>query len=254
MKKQPARLSSIVMNREYHIWYSPHLNRNMELLVFGHAGAPVLLFPTRTARFYDYENWRIVSSLTDKIEQGYLQLYCVDSIDSESFYCKWSHPSQRILRHMQYEDYILKEVLPLINLKNSNQYIISAGCSLGAYHAVNIALRHPYAFCKIVGLSGRYDLTVGTNYFNDLFDGYRDENVYLNMPTQYLPGLQVQQLLESIRKLDIILASGKEDPFLNNNKHLHNILHNKQIPNRLDVWEGEAHCSKYWRQMMSCYL
>ena len=34
------------MNREYHKWYSPRLGRDMELLVFGHAGLPVLVFPT----------------------------------------------------------------------------------------------------------------------------------------------------------------------------------------------------------------
>jgi len=27
------------MNREYRSWYSPRLNREMELLVFGHSGA-----------------------------------------------------------------------------------------------------------------------------------------------------------------------------------------------------------------------
>ena len=30
------------MNREYHRWYSPSLNRDMELLIFGHAGARVI--------------------------------------------------------------------------------------------------------------------------------------------------------------------------------------------------------------------
>ena len=243
-----------MINREYHKWFSPHLKRNMELLVFGHAGAPVLFFPTRTARFYDYENWKIINSLSGKIEKGYLQVYCVDSIDLESFYCKCSHPSQRIVRHMQYEEYILKEVLPLVYYKNSNPFIISAGCSLGAYHAVNIAFRHPHLFGKVVGLSGRYDLTIGTKDFSDLFDGYMDENVYLNMPVHYLPNLHNEHILQSIRKLDIILASGKEDPFLPNNKYLHQILLGKQVANRLDIWEGEAHRSKYWRQMVPCYL
>jgi esterase/lipase superfamily enzyme len=62
----------------------------MELLVFGHAGASVLFFPTRTARFYDYENWKIVHVLQDKIEKGLLQLFCVDSVDAESFYALYS--------------------------------------------------------------------------------------------------------------------------------------------------------------------
>jgi len=242
------------MKREYHKWFSPHLKKDMELLVFGHAGAPVLFFPTRTARFYDYENWKIITSLVDKIENGYLHIYCVDSNDLESFYCSGEPPCQRILRHLDYEAYILKEVLPLVYYQNKNRFIIAAGCSLGAYHAMNIALRHPHLFGKVVGLSGRYDLTIGTNEFSDLFDGYRDENVYMNMPTHYMPNLNDPALLDQIRRLDIIMAIGKMDPFLPNNKHLHQILLDKHINNRLDVWEGEAHRSKYWRQMVPWYL
>ena len=66
-----------MMNREYHKWFSPHLSREMELLVFGHAGARVLVFPTRTGRFFDYENWGLVESIRHKIENGWLQLFCV---------------------------------------------------------------------------------------------------------------------------------------------------------------------------------
>ena len=44
------------MNREYHKWFSPSLGRDMELLIFGDAGEPVIFFPTRTAHFYDYED------------------------------------------------------------------------------------------------------------------------------------------------------------------------------------------------------
>ncbi len=37
------------MNREYLRWFSPSLQRDMEMLVFGHAGARVLVFPTSMA-------------------------------------------------------------------------------------------------------------------------------------------------------------------------------------------------------------
>lgn len=50
------------MNREYHRWYSHRLGRDMELLIFGHAGAKVLCFPTGDGRFYEYENLRLVES------------------------------------------------------------------------------------------------------------------------------------------------------------------------------------------------
>lgn len=226
----------------------------MELLVFGHAGTPVLFFPTRTARFYDYENWKVIDAIADKINKGWLQVYCVDSIDLESFYCSCSHPSQRIVRHTQYEKYILDEVMPLIRLKNSSSYIVSAGCSLGAYHAINIAFRHPQLFCKTVGMSGRYDLTLHAKNFNDLFDGYQDENIYFNMPSQFIPNLTDANIIGFLKKLHIVLAIGKEDPFLPNNQFLHNTLLRKGIANTLHVWEGEAHRPKFWQQMVQYFL
>ncbi len=131
------------MKREYHRWHSKHLNREIELLVFGNAGAPVLFFPTRTARFYDYENWKIIEAMENKINAGHLQIYCVDSTDVDSFYNADIHPSERILRYTHYENYIINEVLPFIKKSNKNKYRIVAGCSLGAYHAMNIGLKHP---------------------------------------------------------------------------------------------------------------
>lgn len=38
------------MNREYHKWYSDRLGREMEMLVFGYSGLPVLVFPTSGGR------------------------------------------------------------------------------------------------------------------------------------------------------------------------------------------------------------
>ena len=107
------------MNREYCRWYSPHLERDMELLIFGHGGAKVLVFPTRCARFHEYEDLGLVSELRDKLEHGHLQLFCLDSVDAETFYCSWCHPGDRVRRHLQYERYVLHEVLPLMAQKNT---------------------------------------------------------------------------------------------------------------------------------------
>ena len=52
-----------VMNREYHKWHSPALGRDMELLVFGHAGTPYLVFPTSMGRFFDYENRGMIDAV-----------------------------------------------------------------------------------------------------------------------------------------------------------------------------------------------
>ncbi|WP_332368664.1 hypothetical protein [Spirosoma telluris] len=78
------------MQREYHKWFSPNLSRDMELLVFGHAGARVLVFPTRRGRFHEYEDLGLVNALADRIENGWLQLFCVDSVDRESVYNRYA--------------------------------------------------------------------------------------------------------------------------------------------------------------------
>ena len=241
------------MERVYHKWYSPILERDMELLVFGNAGTPVLFFPTRSARFYDFENWKIIDALRPKIEAGQLQIYCVDSIDCESFYSQIA-PPLRILRHIQYEEYILKEIIPFIKKSNPEKKLIVAGCSLGGYHAVNIALRHPTVFTKVVGMSSRYDLTISLPFFDDLFQGYSDENIYYNMPNYFVPQISDPKILKQLRKLKIILVIGREDIFLNNNEQLSDALLKIKVPHDFFIWEEEAHRPRYWREMVKLYL
>lgn len=242
------------MHREYHRWFSPRLQRDMELLVFGHAGAKVLVFPTRDGRFHEYEDLRIVNSLAGKINAGQLQLWCLDSIAWESVYCFWCPPAARIARHVQYEEYILNEVLPLMSQKNDHPCTIAHGCSLGAYLAANMAFRYPQYFHKLVAFSGRYDLTMNVEVFQDLFNGYYDENVYFHMPTHFLPNLNCDWRLEHLRRMDIVMTIGAEDPFIDNNRHLSEILRAKGIGHQLHVWDGRAHRGYYWRRMAPLYV
>jgi esterase/lipase superfamily enzyme len=226
----------------------------MELLVFGHAGIPVLFFPTRTARFFDYEDWQVIGALQRKIEAGELQIYCLDSIDRESFYSKTIHPADRIIRHLQYEQYVLHEVMDLVRSLNDHPHLVAAGCSLGAYHAANIAFKYPALFQKIVGMSGRYDLTTQMEHFEDLFDGYRDENIYFNMPGQFIPNLQDPILIRQLKDMEIIFVVGEKDVFLDNNKVLSESLWQKGIWNALHIWDGESHKARYWKYMVQLYL
>ena len=242
------------MKRDYHKWFCSALGRDMELLVFGHGGARVLVFPTRVGRFFDYENMGMIDAVADKLENGWLQLICVDSVDQETFYCNWNNPRDRIRRHSQYEHYILQEVLPFSWHINPTPYLISHGCSFGAYHAVNIALRHPTAFNRVVGVSGRYDLTRQIDGFRDLFDGYYDSDVYFNMPNHYMANLDDPDLLESIRRLDIKLVVGEHDPFLCDNQTLSEHLWGKGVWHTFQVWSGRAHGPRRWREIVGWFL
>jgi esterase/lipase superfamily enzyme len=217
------------MNREYHRWYTERLGRDMELLVFGHAGAKVLVFPTRDGRFHEYEDLRLVESLRPKIEAGHLQLFCLDSIDHEALYCFWRHPAERIRRHVQFEEYVLNEVFPLMAAKNPHPCTIAHGCSLGAFHAVNIA-------------------------FRDLFDGYYDDTIYYHTPSHFLPNLGCPWRLKALRRMDIVLVVGGDDPFLGNNRDLSRILCSKGIAHTPHTWDGRAYQGHAWRKMAPLYV
>ncbi len=242
------------MHEEYYSWYSRRLNKDVSLLVFGHAGAKVLVFPTRDGNFLEYQHLRIPEVLRMKIEAGHLQLYCLDYSASETFYCWWAHPAGRVYRHWQFEEYILHEVFPLMRQKNSHECVIAHGCSFGAFLAANIAFRHPHLFRKLVCFSGRYDLTINIECFRDLLDGYYDENVYFHMPTHFLPNLTCNDRLHAMRQIDMVFVVGQEDPFKGNNMYLGNILAGKGIDHHLHFWDHRAHRGYYWRRMARLYI
>jgi esterase/lipase superfamily enzyme len=235
------------MNREYHRWYSPSLNRDMELLVLGHAGARVLVFPTSQGRFYEWEDRGMAWALGEQIERGWLQLYCVDSVDAESWYNYGAHPGARAYRHAQYDGYLYSEVLPLTSLKNGNPFLITVGASFGAFHAMSFGLKHPDKVDRILALSGLYDIRGFTG-------GYVDDNVYMNNPIQFIAGEHDPYRIGQLQHLDIIMATGKGDRLIDSARAMSGVLWSKGIGNALREWDGWSHDWPYWQKMVQMYI
>ena len=235
------------MNREYHRWYSPALGRDMELLIFGHAGARALVFPTSLGKFYEWEDRGMIAALADHLENGWLQLYCVDSVDAESWYNWNAHPGARAWRQTQYDHYLCDEVLPLSRQKNPNPFCITTGASFGAYHAMNFGLRHPDLTGRVLAMSGMFDV-------ERWLGGYRDDNVYFNCPCLYMPNEYGEARLQLLRRLDLIIAVGRDDPNIANNRWFSGLLWGKGIGNALREWDGWSHDWPLWRQMVRQYI
>jgi len=235
------------MKREYHRWYSPHLGRDMEMLVFGHAGARVLVFPTSMGKFFEWEDRGMMEALREHLERGWIQVFCVDSIDKDSWYAHHLHPSIRAKNHDIYDKYILNEVLPFMEHQNSNPFLIVTGASFGAYHAVNFAFRYPSRVHRVIGLSGYYDIKRWT-------DGYSDDLVYFHNPFDFIQHEHEPARLEALRRMDIILVIGKEDGGYPNNAAFSQILWQKGIPHHFIPWDGWAHDWPWWQQMIRLYI
>ncbi len=236
------------MKREYHKWFSPRLGRDMELLIFGHGGLPAVVFPTSCGRFFEFEDRGMVGAIAGEIEAGRVQLFCVDSVDSESWYNRSVSARWRIARHMQYEDYVMHEVLPVVRTLNGNPLLGAVGCSFGGYHAANIALRHPDVFTGFLSMSGAFDLS-------NFLGGYHDQDCYFNQPTQFLPNVTDSWYLDRYRRNSYILATGEHDQCWNQNERLGGIMRSKGIPVRLDVWgDRTGHDWPWWHKMIQTYL
>ena len=238
------------MNREYHKWFSPTLGRDMEMLVFGHDGLPMVVFPTSQARFYEFEEHGMVAAIADKLEHGNVQLFCVDSVDNESWYNRGVGADWQIARQVQYENYVLREVLPLVRQKNSRPHLASMGCSFGGFHAVNIAFRHPHLFTGCLSMSGAFDMR-GLGFLR----GFHNDQTYFNLPFEYLPNVSDWGMLDRMRRNQYVLATGVHDQCWNDNERLAAVMRSKGIPVRLDVWGDNArHDWPWWQRMVQAYL
>lgn len=235
------------MKREYHKWYSPNLDRDMEMLVFGHAGARVLVFPTSQGRYFEWEDRGMMDALGEHLERGWIQVFCVDSDDARNWYANHLHPADRARRYVGYDRYLLHEVVPFGAHINSNPFLITTGASFGAYHAANFAFRYPRLVGRTIGMSGYYDISRWSQ-------GYIDENIYYNNPCLYMPNESDSQRLEALRRQDIILAIGHDDALRSNTEYLSGVLWRKGIGNALRIWDGWSHDWPWWRQMIRLYI
>ena len=235
------------MHREHHRWFSPSLGRDMDLLVFGHGGARAVVYPTSKGRFFEWEDRGMVGALAEHLERGWLQLYCVDSVDAESWYDRWKHPVQMAERQEQYERYVLDEVLPLSWSRNPTPYLITTGASFGAYHAAALAFRHPHVVNRMLGLSGLYDIREQTG-------AYYDGRIQAHNPSDFVRHEHDPWRLDALRRQDIILVTGQDDSFRQNNEWLSQILWERGVGNALRLWDGWAHDWPWWRQMVVRYI
>jgi len=241
------------MKGHYHREYSRILERDLSFLVIGHGGKPVLIFPTQCGRCTDFNDFHMFDAIAKQIELGDVQLFCVDSIDRET----WSHPSgdngSRSWMLEQWFRHITEEFLPrMLEINATMQAPITAGCSLGAVHALNIFLRRPDLFDGVIALSGIYD---GHHYFENYMDKYVYENSILdymkNFPKDhsYIP-------MYNARNICICTGQGAwEDASVQSASALKDIFEQKGIRANIDFWGKDVdHDWIWWRKQFPYFL
>ena len=231
------------VQEDYSKWHSPSLRRDFEMLVFGHGGLPLILFPTSKGSFYQNRDQGMIDAANWFVENGKIKIYCPDSIDSESWYNKSVSPAIRAYNQNCYARLIHDEILQRALQETGYAKAVTAGCSFGGYHAVNTAFRHPDLIGYCLSMSGAFDIS-------HFADGYYDDNIYFNNPVDYIPGNNNPE----IWKMGIILGTASFDICLEENKRLSGILHSKNINHWLDIRQNATHDWPVWREMFPAYL
>ncbi len=237
---------AVNMQREITGWFSPALQKDMPVAIYGHYGFALLLIPTAAADYLEYERFQLMDALHPLVDAGKMKIFSIDSINRESWMNKEMEPAHKAIRHNQFNEYVCNEIVPFIRSRCSDETpIITSGASFGALHAMNLFLKRPDLFRGTVSMSGVYDLTEYTN-------GFFDEQVYYNSPQHYIPNLTDHGTLELQRNGRIVIATGSgnhEDPEAN--RRFSNVLNTKSIPHVLDVWGHDIHHDwPTWRKML----
>ncbi|MBO9572023.1 MAG: esterase [Chitinophagaceae bacterium] len=239
------------MNRYITSWYSPILEKEMPIAVYGHYGFALLLIPTASADFLEYERFGLIDALQPFIDEGKVKVFSIDSINGESWMNHAAHPLHKTYKHNQWNYYVYDEVVPFIKHHTSDSTpIITCGASFGALHSANLFFKRPDIINGCIAMSGVYDLTEYTR-------GHYDDDVYFNSPMHYMPNMHDHRILEQIRQsrhIHLFSGGGEyEDP--DSARRFAGILHSKGINYELDIWGSDWHHDwNTWRVMLSHYL
>jgi esterase/lipase superfamily enzyme len=231
------------MKEEYFKWYSPNLSLDLEMLVFGHQGLPLIVFPTTLGSYYEAKDFRLIDSARYFIDTGKVQIFCPDGINKHSWYNKDVHPSVRVKNHIWYDKAIREELVEKVRYNTPSGRVAVAGCSFGGYTSANFAFKHPDVVGWLISMSGSFDI-------KSFLDGYYDDNVYFNNPVDFLPNLQH----EDLHKMGIILGTSDWDICKSANFQLSEMLFKKGINHWLDVIPESPHDWPLWRYMFPKYL
>jgi len=232
-------------------WYSQRLQRDMNMVRWGTFGQPVLLFPTAGGDAEEVERFLMMKVLAPLIDGGKIKVYSCDSAAGQAMVQREGSPGHRQWVLNQFHQYVRHEVVPAIraDCRNDHLEIISAGASIGAFHAAAVLCRFPDVFSKAIAMSGTFDIRrfMSADHFGDDF--------WVSSPLHFVPTLNGPHL-EKLRTRFVLMPSGEgkaED--INESWALARVLGQKGIPNRVDSWGKETpHDWMTWRDMLPKYL
>jgi esterase/lipase superfamily enzyme len=243
------------VSREVTELWSDALGGAGTVIRYGHWGRPVLAFPSEQGSAWDFENNGMIGALAELLDAGRLKIYCVDSYDGQSWSDQTIPVEERARRHGRYESWILDQVVPWIYQDCGGvTEVMTLGCSLGAFHAANFALKRADLFPLAICLSGTYDPASWHGW------GERGIAAYFNNPLDYVGHLGGDHLQWLRGRVSLLLVCGQgqwEDTTgsLQGTRQFAELLASQGIRHELDLWGYDVpHDWPSWRAQLAHHM
>ncbi len=234
----------------------PGQDHDLDVVRYGTWGRPVLLFPSENGSARDAEGNGMLDAVRPLVDAGRVSLFCVDSLDGWT----WSDSSipteERARRAGTYLAWLSERVLPwVLDQCGAEQEVITAGVSLGAYHAVNLTLQRADVAPLAIGMSGNYDPS-RWNGWGEVADA-----TYFANPMAYVANMEGDHLDWIRSRVSILLVVG-QGPFevsptrsLPATQEFAELLARKGIRHELDIWgHDSAHDWPWWQRQLAHHL
>lgn len=224
----------------------------MPIMRYGNWGRALLLFPTAQADLWDNERFGLIDAIGHHIEAGRVNVFCINTINNESWMDSSLHPFEKARRQAAYAGYVEHEVVPHIRrvLGNDEARLAVSGASFGGFHAANSFFRRPDQFDTLIAMSGFYEL------WPRWLAGHSNDDIYFNNPMWYAPRISDphQRHLLVHSQIHILTGQGAfESP--NESRRFSRALGQAGIGHNLDVWGHDiAHDWPSWRKMLDHYI
>jgi esterase/lipase superfamily enzyme len=243
------------VNREVTELWSETLGAAGTVVRYGRWGRAVLVFPSEQGKAWDFENNGMIGAVSGLLEAGRVKIYCVDSYDAASWSDTTVPLEERARRHGNYESWILGNVVPWIYGDCGGALdIATLGCSLGAFHAANFALKRADVFPLALCFSGSYDPASWNGW------GERGGEAYFNNPFDYVQQMHGDHLGWLRGRVSLLLVCGQgqwEDTTgsLESTRRFAGLLTGKGIRCELDIWGHDVpHDWPSWRAQLAHHL
>jgi esterase/lipase superfamily enzyme len=250
---QPGNIGGV---RHYSVRLdSPTSTASGTVAVYGHFGRPVVVFPTEQGQAWEFADHGMVAAVEDLLDAGRVKLYCVDSFDAATWSADYLPLEERARRHASYESWIVDVVVPHVRADSgAGVELVTAGCSMGAFHALNFAFKRADLFPLALCFSGNYEPAAWRSW------GERGDAVYFNSPVDYIANLHGDHLEWLRSRVSALLVCGQgqwEDTTgsLDATRRMAHLLATQGLRHELDLWGPDVpHDWPSWRAQFAHHL